>query len=375
MFRSFIALAASLALWSTAADARGRDHSSSSSSASHRTATNHRTHHSERADRQKAHAKKKRDPAQRRSFMRATSMPRRSRQGQHDAVPRLRRRSREGAEARRRGPAVEHGLANGRRGEGEGPVGVGAEFRPSTARHSAALPVDVLWPSLRTCVQSVERVTRLLSAFSADQVSRLTGVSSGQLRHWHATRFLGPDEIREGAYGRTYSFRNLVELRALGILRNERRIPLQKLRRAEQYLRAHHDRPWSGLRLAVAGKELIFWDPDGRRWLSTLPHDQTLLSIVELSEVADDIQRKAEQLRHRKHEDVGRISKSRFVAANANVLQGTRVPTETIWRFHKQGLSDEDIIREYPSLRPADVHAAISFERSNARRRKQRKTA
>ena len=77
-----------------------------------------------------------------------------------------------------------------------------------------------------------------LMAFSADQVSRLTGLSTWQLRHWATTDFFLPeyrDETRR-YFERVYSFRDVVGLRALAKLRKEHRVSLQELRRAGTWL-------------------------------------------------------------------------------------------------------------------------------------------
>ena len=57
-----------------------------------------------------------------------------------------------------------------------------------------------------------------LLGFSADQASRLTGLSSRQLRYWDETEFFSPafrEEIERAPWWRVYSFRDIVGLRAL----------------------------------------------------------------------------------------------------------------------------------------------------------------
>src|SRR5438128_5134619 len=102
-----------------------------------------------------------------------------------------------------------------------------------------------------------------LLAFTADHVCSLTGLSKRQLRYWDATDFFSPtladDEFGRRAFGRVYSFRDLVGLRTIAVLREQ--IPLQELRRVGQWLRAHSETPWSSLRLGVSGKTVTFQDP------------------------------------------------------------------------------------------------------------------
>jgi uncharacterized protein (DUF433 family) len=54
-------------------------------------------------------------------------------------------------------------------------------------------------------------------AFTAENVCKLTGLSARQLAYWDATDFFSPellDEHRRRAFGRLYSFRDVVGLRA-----------------------------------------------------------------------------------------------------------------------------------------------------------------
>ena len=84
-----------------------------------------------------------------------------------------------------------------------------------------------------------------LVAFTAEQVSRLTGLSDHQLRYWDSTGFFRPSLADEPKrpYGRVYSFRDVVGLRAIAIIRNKHGIPLQELRKLGAWLEAHYDQP------------------------------------------------------------------------------------------------------------------------------------
>jgi uncharacterized protein (DUF433 family) len=50
--------------------------------------------------------------------------------------------------------------------------------------------------------------------------------------------------------------------------------------------------------------------------------------------------------------------------SNAWVIAGTRIPTSAVFSFSSDGYSETEIIRQYPTLTPEDVRAAIQFERS-----------
>src|SRR5271156_6700053 len=94
----------------------------------------------------------------------------------------------------------------------------------------------------------------VISAFSADHVIRLTGLSRTQLRYWDATGFFRPRyafENRRSPFSRIYSFQDVVGLRTLGILRRKHKIPLQHLRRIAKELTRHVKNPWSDTMLYV----------------------------------------------------------------------------------------------------------------------------
>ena len=43
------------------------------------------------------------------------------------------------------------------------------------------------------------------------------------------------------------------------------------------------------------------------------------------------------------------------------VIRGTRIPVELIVRMLGQGISERDILREYPHLQPEDIRAALVY--------------
>jgi DNA-binding transcriptional MerR regulator len=79
----------------------------------------------------------------------------------------------------------------------------------------------------------------VVAAFNEDQVERLTGLTKAQLRYWDGTGFFQPkhaDEDRRQPFSRLYSFKDVVALRTLGVLRNEHKVPLQHLRKVADKL-------------------------------------------------------------------------------------------------------------------------------------------
>src|SRR5438105_15922023 len=101
-------------------------------------------------------------------------------------------------------------------------------------------------------------------AFTAEHVCRLTGLSRRQLRYWDTTGFFSPTDVPSTGgriFARIYSFRDVVGLRAIAILRNSHHVPLQELRRVGAWLKQHHDSPWSGLRLGLSNRKVAFVHP------------------------------------------------------------------------------------------------------------------
>lgn len=56
-----------------------------------------------------------------------------------------------------------------------------------------------------------------------------------------------------------------------------------------------------------------------------------------------------------------RISIDPRVMVGKPVIHGTRIPVELIVRMLAQGISESEILREYPRLQPADIRAALVY--------------
>lgn len=207
-----------------------------------------------------------------------------------------------------------------------------------------------------------------LLAFTSDHVARLTGLSHRQVRYWDQTEFFAPTLLADHSrrsFGRVYSFRDVVGLRTISVLRNQHRVPLQELRRVGAWLQEEekHETPWASLRFGLAGRKVVFINP--KTGLPTEPRTgaQTVLSIA-VDVFASEMLTAAEKLRHRATDQFGEITRNRYVVHNAHVVAGTRIPTRAVWNFHKAGYSVTKIIREYPRLTKEDIRAAIEFESS-----------
>jgi uncharacterized protein (DUF433 family) len=56
-----------------------------------------------------------------------------------------------------------------------------------------------------------------------------------------------------------------------------------------------------------------------------------------------------------------RITINPKVMVGKPVIKGTRIPVELILRMLAQGISQEEILKEYPRLQPEDIRAALAY--------------
>ncbi len=201
----------------------------------------------------------------------------------------------------------------------------------------------------------------MIAAFSPQQVCRLAGLTTRQLFHWDKTGFFPPayaDDVRGRPFGRIYSFKDVVALRALAVLRNKYRLPLQQLRELGIRLSKQYAEPWSELVFHMRGQQLFYDDPaSGVRMSASQPGQMAI--PFEMRGIEDEMALEVAKLRERSPDERGRIVRHRYVMSNKPVFAGTRIPSEAILSFHDAGYTVDQIIREYPSLTPADIEAAI----------------
>jgi len=209
--------------------------------------------------------------------------------------------------------------------------------------------------------------------FSADQVSRLTELSPRQLRYWDDTEFFSPafrEDARRSPWARVYSFRDVVGLRAISEMRKHHHVPLQRLRRVGAELREQYDKPWSSLTFYMVGKQVFFQDAE-QAAITRADHTRQALMPYALVRVEHEVIEKLREMRQRKDEQVGKITRNRHVAENQPVLEGTRIPTVAIWEFHQAGHTQQSILRAYPQLRASDLDAALDYEAKRPKRARQ----
>lgn len=202
----------------------------------------------------------------------------------------------------------------------------------------------------------------VIGAFSEEHASRLSGVSLNQLRAWDRDGFFCPSygvEKRHVPYGRIYSFRDIVSLRVLNDLRNNKKIPLSHLRAVSNKLAHLGDAKWTSTTLYVLGKRVVLDDPRTNSREDALSGQR--IFDIPLRVVIASTRRAVRELNRRAGDQVGQVSRARFVAQNVPVLAGTRIPVASIRDFADAGYSVSKIIREYPGLTERDVQAALEY--------------
>jgi uncharacterized protein (DUF433 family) len=203
-------------------------------------------------------------------------------------------------------------------------------------------------------------VSNVVAAFTEEQVERLTGLSKTQLRYWDRTGFFSPayaDDKPGLPYGRLYSFKNIVALRTLAMLRVQHNVPLQHLRRVAERLAHLRDDLWTQTKLWVLKREVVFENPE--TGLPEVVVSGQYVIDIPLSRIVADTDRDVAKLRERSPDQIGHISRIKGVASNARVVAGTRIHVDSIRRLHEDGYTVEQIIGEYPDLTEADITAVL----------------
>lgn len=204
-------------------------------------------------------------------------------------------------------------------------------------------------------------MSEVISAFSIDQVSKLTGLSNSQLVDWDSSGFFSPSlayKNRKSPYSRIYTFEDVVALRTLSILRTK--VSMQHLREAAYKLQAFSGRPWTDLTLYVLNREVHFRHPKDGKIQGAVSGQ--LGATIPLESVAQEVRDLVEKLRERDPKTVGGISKKRFVAGGEAVISGTRILVSSVINLSNAGYSADQIILEYPDLTLDDIRAALDHK-------------
>ncbi len=199
-------------------------------------------------------------------------------------------------------------------------------------------------------------------ALDSNRVSKLTGIPRITLAYWEQRGVFKASYIdpHPGTpFRRIYSFRDVVSLRALALIRREARVSFKEILKASEYLSQHYDSPWSELKFGLLGDKLVFWDPEHKRWSHATGQELLELNVEGIPE---EIKRAIPGTLRRDESNYGVITKNRYVQHNRPIIAGTRIPTSSIWASHEAGYSPQRILEEYPHLELEDVKAAVEFE-------------
>ncbi len=206
-------------------------------------------------------------------------------------------------------------------------------------------------------------INGVVSAFTEDQVSKLTGITVHRLRYWDRTAFFRPAygaDNRRLPYSRIYSFSDVTALRTLAVLSNQHNIPLQHLRQVSDKLGVMDNTAWSRTTLYVLNRRVIFVDPEVKHQREIVS-GQYMIGIP-LEKIVSDTRRDVRELSTRDENLVGQIVRHRRVSHNVPVIAGTRIPVRSIKAFAEAGYTVKQILKEYPTLKKTDVEAAIRHD-------------
>ncbi|MEL6573998.1 MAG: DUF433 domain-containing protein [Pseudomonadota bacterium] len=205
----------------------------------------------------------------------------------------------------------------------------------------------------------VDSHSNVLGAFSEDDASRLSGVTKSQLKLWDSNGLLNASyaqKNRRQPYSRVYSFRDLVSLRVLNLLRNEHKVSAQHLKKVAEKLAHLGDAKWTKTTLYVLGKRVVFDDPKTSERREVVS-EQRVLDIPLKAAISDTLEAIRQQ-NVRRGKVVGSTSKQKFVMQNQEVFAGTRIPVSAVMNYLKRGYEDDLILRDFPDLTSDDIELA-----------------
>jgi uncharacterized protein (DUF433 family) len=162
-------------------------------------------------------------------------------------------------------------------------------------------------------------------------------------------------------FNRLYSFRDVVGLTTIGLLRSKYHVAPAGLRCISEELRNISDADWSDINFYISGDGHVYFTQPGEGSIEAT-HPAGERPLFKMRDVIRNVEKKLAEMNRRKPAQFGKIDQNRHVAGNATVVAGTRIPTAAIFQLHQAGYSIKQIIREFPRLTPADVEAAIKHE-------------
>lgn len=208
-------------------------------------------------------------------------------------------------------------------------------------------------------------ISNVVAAFSEEQIERMVGLTKSRLRYWARTGFFQPSFVEEDGRlpnSRFYSFKDIVALRTLEMLRVQNGVTLQHLRKVAEKLSHLKDELWTSTTLSVANRKVTFPDP-------VTGQPQEVVSgqfLLDLGVIISQTSSEVIAFTARPNATLGQLSRNRAIARNAWVVAGTRIPVGAVLRLSEDGYTTDQIIAEYPDLTPEDVDAALQQGRKDA---------
>ena len=195
--------------------------------------------------------------------------------------------------------------------------------------------------------------------FSVEKAARLAGVPRDTLREWMRRELVRP---RHGDV-ELFCFRDVVALKTLAILHEDHEVPLggkRGLLAFSRWLHSRFNEPWSSLRFSVAGREVMF-QQDGDL-VSSFPPGQLAMrgAPFGVERVEASVKASVQKMERR-------TGQAAAVNPRTRIIVGTRVMSSSVFAMHQAGMTPKRIVQEFPSLREADVAAAIAFEQKKRR--------
>ncbi|MGN6548778.1 MAG: DUF433 domain-containing protein, partial [Pararhizobium sp.] len=117
---------------------------------------------------------------------------------------------------------------------------------------------------------------------------------------------------------------------------------------------------WAKTTLYVLNRRVVFDNPETQE-REEVVSGQGVLQIP-LEVVTGDMDRAVRDLRRRDETSIGKIERKRGIAHSQPIVAGTRIPVRSIKAFAEAGYSVDQILQEYPTLKKADIEAALDHD-------------
>ncbi len=206
----------------------------------------------------------------------------------------------------------------------------------------------------------------VILAFNLEQAASVTRLAPQRIRRWSLAGIITPS-IRSGPAGSPYrflySFEDLVGLRTLGRLLATRMFSLPQLKLAARYMRQFYHQPWAQASFLIDGNQLLIRHPNGENVVSLLKPGQARMPLAfSWEQIRQEVEEGARLLQMRSPEQIGALERHWNVLHNKWRIAGTRIPTSLVLECVQSGMSDGEILEAYPTLRIADISAAMAHE-------------